>query len=63
VKRPKGKKPTKEQENFLRIIRENGGIAGRARSREEAIGLIMVRRDTDRTHEVVLMGRPEVGAT
>lgn len=39
VKRP-GKKPTPEQENFLRVVRENGGLAGMATSVEEALSII-----------------------
>lgn len=31
---------TPEQENFLRVVREAGGIAGVCRSVEEAVGLV-----------------------
>lgn len=41
VKRP-GKHPTEDQENFIRVISENGGIAGIATTPEEALRLVMV---------------------
>lgn len=39
VKMP-GKKPTPEQENFLRVVRENGGIAGVVRSVDDVKKLL-----------------------
>lgn len=35
-----GKKPTPEQENFLRAVRENGGIAGVVRSIDDVRKLL-----------------------
>ena len=40
VKKPKGKKATENQENFIAMIRKHGGLAGVARSVEEALTLI-----------------------
>ena len=40
VKKPKGKKPEKAQRQWRTIVRENGGIAGVARSREDLEGII-----------------------
>ena len=45
VKAGKGR-TTKEQDNFIRVIRESGGIAFVARSKEEAVENINRRRDT-----------------
>lgn len=42
VKRPKGGRVTAEQENFIRVVLEAGGIAGVVRSAEEATALVMV---------------------
>lgn len=44
VKRP-GKNPTKEQRNFLDAVTKAGGIAGVARSVEDAVEI--VRRDSN----------------
>ena len=41
VKTPEGKPPTTKQRNFLRHVRECGGIGAVARSSEEAISKIM----------------------
>lgn len=35
-----GKKPTNEQENFLRIVKQNGGIAGVVRGIEDVKSLL-----------------------
>jgi hypothetical protein len=40
VKRPIGGRATKEQENFILVVRAAGGYAGVARSPEEAVAII-----------------------
>ena len=40
VKKPKGKNETKEQDTFLKMVSKSGGIAGVARSNEDALNLI-----------------------
>jgi VRR-NUC domain len=41
VKKPGGK-PSKEQKNFIEVVRSKGGIAGVAHNVEEAIALTMI---------------------
>ena len=40
VKRPIGGRATEEQKNFIRVVQEAGGIAGVARSPEEALAIV-----------------------
>lgn len=44
VKRKKGKGPSPEQENWLRVVQEAGGLAGVARSPEEAAKIFGLHR-------------------
>jgi hypothetical protein len=43
VKQP-GKKPSPLQRNFLQAVNDNGGIAGRVTSPEEALQLVLMRQ-------------------
>ena len=40
VKKPKGKKATENQENFINMVRKHGGLADVAKSVEEAMEII-----------------------
>ena len=40
VKRPKGGRVTKEQQHFINVVNAAGGLAGVAKSEEEAVAII-----------------------